>query len=206
MAVVGHFFPSRSDNYVLRVLTKQRSVRDSLSSSMVVLVLRRGSGATLAQAASVEGQLGLSVHLPPPASANPPRAAMSHRKFERPRHGSLGFLPRKRTKHVFGKIKSFPKDDASKPPHFTAFMTYKAGATSNPTRAEPTWGQAQPAIGRLELSTSVDSLELVSNSVQALPTVVGSSPGRGRARWGRLSTRQKRLRKEPPPHILGALF
>ena len=24
--------------------------------------------------------------------------AMSHRKFERPRHGSLGFLPRKRTK------------------------------------------------------------------------------------------------------------
>jgi len=54
---------------------------------------------------------------------------MSHRKFERPRHGSLGFLPRKRTKHHFGKIKSFPKDDASKKPHFTAFMTYKAGMT-----------------------------------------------------------------------------
>jgi len=54
---------------------------------------------------------------------------MSHRKFERPRHGSLGFLPRKRTKHHFGKIKSFPKDDASKPPHFTAFMSYKAGMT-----------------------------------------------------------------------------
>eukprot|EP00927_Polykrikos_kofoidii_P001075 TRINITY_DN1038_c0_g1_i6.p1 TRINITY_DN1038_c0_g1~~TRINITY_DN1038_c0_g1_i6.p1 ORF type:complete len:404 (-),score=53.42 TRINITY_DN1038_c0_g1_i6:244-1455(-) len=54
---------------------------------------------------------------------------MSHRKFERPRHGSLGFLPRKRTRHHFGKIKSFPKDDASKPPHLTAFMTYKAGMT-----------------------------------------------------------------------------
>jgi len=54
---------------------------------------------------------------------------MSHRKFERPRHGSLGFLPRKRTKHHHGKIKSFPKDDASKPPHFTAFMSYKAGMT-----------------------------------------------------------------------------
>jgi len=54
---------------------------------------------------------------------------MSHRKFERPRHGNLGFLPRKRTKHHFGKIKSFPKDDASKAPHFTAFMTYKAGMT-----------------------------------------------------------------------------
>jgi len=54
---------------------------------------------------------------------------MSHRKFERPRHGSLGFLPRKRTKHHHGKIKSFPKDDQSKPPHFTAFMSFKAGMT-----------------------------------------------------------------------------
>jgi len=54
---------------------------------------------------------------------------MSHRKFERPRHGSLGFLPRKRTKHHAGKIKSFPKDDQSKPCHFTAFMSYKAGMT-----------------------------------------------------------------------------
>jgi len=54
---------------------------------------------------------------------------MSHRKFERPRHGNLGFLPRKRTKHHFGKLKSFPKDDASKPAHLTAFMTYKAGMT-----------------------------------------------------------------------------
>jgi large subunit ribosomal protein L3e len=54
---------------------------------------------------------------------------MSHRKFERPRHGDLGFLPRKRTKHPAGKIKSFPKDDPSKAPHLTAFMAYKAGMT-----------------------------------------------------------------------------
>merc|ERR1719512_636571 len=54
---------------------------------------------------------------------------MSHRKFERPRHGSLGFLPRKRTRHHHGKIKSFPKDDQSKDPHLTAFMSYKAGMT-----------------------------------------------------------------------------
>jgi len=54
---------------------------------------------------------------------------MSHRKFERPRHGSLGFLPRKRTRHSAGKIKSFPKDDQEKPPHLTAFMSYKAGMT-----------------------------------------------------------------------------
>jgi len=54
---------------------------------------------------------------------------MSHRKFERPRHGSLGFSPRRRTKHHFGRIRSFPKDDPSKKPHFTAFMSYKAGMT-----------------------------------------------------------------------------
>jgi len=52
---------------------------------------------------------------------------MSHRKFERPRHGSLGYLPRKRTKKHRGKIRSFPRDDPTKPVHFTAFMGYKAG-------------------------------------------------------------------------------
>jgi len=38
-------------------------------------------------------------------------------------------LPRKRTKHHSGKIKSFPKDNQEKPPHLTAFLTYKAGMT-----------------------------------------------------------------------------
>jgi len=52
---------------------------------------------------------------------------MSHRKFEAPRHGNLGFLPRKRTKHHRGHIRTFPVDDASKEPHLTAFMGYKAG-------------------------------------------------------------------------------
>jgi len=54
---------------------------------------------------------------------------MSHRKFEAPRHGSLGFLPKKRTKKHRGKIRHFPKDDATKAPHMTAFMGYKAGMT-----------------------------------------------------------------------------
>lgn len=54
---------------------------------------------------------------------------MSHRKFECPRHGNLGFLPKKRTKHHYGKLKSFPKDDQSKEPHLTAFMGFKAGMT-----------------------------------------------------------------------------
>jgi large subunit ribosomal protein L3e len=54
---------------------------------------------------------------------------MSHRKFEAPRHGSLGFLPKKRTKHHSGRIRKFPKDDAAKDPHMTAFMGFKAGMT-----------------------------------------------------------------------------
>jgi large subunit ribosomal protein L3e len=54
---------------------------------------------------------------------------MSHRKFERPRHGSLGFLPKKRCTKAKGKIKSFPVDDANAKPHLTAFMGYKAGCT-----------------------------------------------------------------------------
>merc|ERR1712141_309078 len=56
-------------------------------------------------------------------------SAMSHRKFEAPRHGSLGFLPRKRCKRQHGKIKSFPKDDPSQPCHITGFVGFKAGMT-----------------------------------------------------------------------------
>ncbi|GAB2226199.1 hypothetical protein Droror1_Dr00022000 [Drosera rotundifolia] len=54
---------------------------------------------------------------------------MSHRKFEHPRHGSLGFLPRKRAARHRGKVKAFPKDDPSKQPRLTAFLGYKAGMT-----------------------------------------------------------------------------
>lgn len=54
---------------------------------------------------------------------------MSHRKFEHPRRGSLGFLPRKRTKHHRGRIRKFPKDDKSKPIHLTGFIGFKAGMT-----------------------------------------------------------------------------
>jgi len=54
---------------------------------------------------------------------------MSHRKFEAPRHGSLGFLPRKRAKRHRGKIRKFPRDDPKKPVHLTAFLGYKAGMT-----------------------------------------------------------------------------
>merc|ERR1711971_1532307 len=54
---------------------------------------------------------------------------MSHRKFEAPRKGNLGFLPKKRTKKHSGKVRSFPKDNAKDAPHLTAFRAYKAGMT-----------------------------------------------------------------------------
>lgn len=54
---------------------------------------------------------------------------MSHRKYEKPRSGHLGFLPRKRTRHHRGRIRSFPKDNQSQACHFTAFAAFKAGMT-----------------------------------------------------------------------------
>ena len=44
---------------------------------------------------------------------------MSHRKLEHPRHGSLGFLPRKQAARHKGKVKAFPKDVPSKPDVWT---------------------------------------------------------------------------------------
>merc|ERR1712156_1304951 len=58
-----------------------------------------------------------------------PALKMSHRKFSAPRHGSMGFYPKKRAARHRGKVKAFPKDDASKPVHLTAFLGYKAGMT-----------------------------------------------------------------------------
>merc|ERR1711970_564090 len=55
--------------------------------------------------------------------------AMSHRKFSAPRHGSMGFYPKKRASRLRPKVKAFPKDDPSKPVHVTAFLGYKAGMT-----------------------------------------------------------------------------
>lgn len=55
---------------------------------------------------------------------------MSHRKYEEPRAGSLGFLPRKRAARHQGRVKSFPKDVKSKPVSLTAFLGYKAGMTT----------------------------------------------------------------------------
>lgn len=53
----------------------------------------------------------------------------SHRKFSAPRHGHVGFKPKKRSRRHRGKVKAFPKDDRSKPVHLTSFIGYKAGMT-----------------------------------------------------------------------------
>merc|ERR1712209_141248 len=54
---------------------------------------------------------------------------MSHRKFSAPRHGSMGFYPKKHSKRHRGKVKAFPKDDTKKPCHLTSFLGFKAGMT-----------------------------------------------------------------------------
>jgi len=54
---------------------------------------------------------------------------MSHRKFEHPRCGSLAYLPKRRTRHHRGRVRSFPRDNTANKPHMTAFMGYKAGMT-----------------------------------------------------------------------------
>ncbi|MGH0130180.1 UNVERIFIED_CONTAM: hypothetical protein FKN15_048958 [Acipenser sinensis] len=41
----------------------------------------------------------------------------------------MGFLPHKRSHRHRGKVRSWPKDDPSKPVHLTAFLGYKAGMT-----------------------------------------------------------------------------
>merc|ERR1712168_1482424 len=59
----------------------------------------------------------------------PIQKTMSHRKFEAPRHGSKGFLPRKRARRHLGRIKTHPKDKKEQKPHLTGFVGYKAGMT-----------------------------------------------------------------------------
>lgn len=54
---------------------------------------------------------------------------MSHRKFSAPRHGHMGFTPKKRAKKMRRRIKAYPKDEQAKEIHLTGFMGFKAGMT-----------------------------------------------------------------------------
>merc|ERR1712176_1282552 len=80
---------------------------------------------------------------------------MSHRTFSAPRHGSLKFLPKKRCTRPRGKPKSFPKDDASKPIHLTAFIGFKAGMTHVVREAE----KPGSAINKKEVVEPVTIIE-----------------------------------------------
>jgi large subunit ribosomal protein L3 len=53
---------------------------------------------------------------------------MGHRKTHAPRHGSLAYLPRKRSKRLLARIKYWPKIEADTP-RLLGFVGYKAGMT-----------------------------------------------------------------------------
>jgi large subunit ribosomal protein L3 len=53
---------------------------------------------------------------------------MGHRKTHAPRHGSLAYLPRKRSEHLLARIRYWPKIKADTP-RLLGFTGYKAGMT-----------------------------------------------------------------------------
>ena len=76
----------------------------------------------------------------------PPRLTVprrSHRKFRVPRHGNLGFKPRKRTRHVQGKFKAFPKDQLVRCAAFCP-ARMKDDDTKNVSRQLSEWGACSP--------------------------------------------------------------
>ena len=91
---------------------------------------------------------------------------MSHCKFEAPRHGSLQYLPKKRTKHHRGRIRSFPRDNAALPPHLTAFMGFKAGMTHVVREIE------RPG-SKLHKKEAVESVTIVETPPMVVVGVVG---------------------------------
>jgi len=54
---------------------------------------------------------------------------MSCRKFEAPRHGSLAYMPKVRSKSIRCSQPASPKDNAADRPHLTSFLSYKVGMT-----------------------------------------------------------------------------
>ncbi len=56
------------------------------------------------------------------------REIMGHRKTHAPRHGSLAYLPRKRSRRLVARIRFWP-EISSDTPRFLGFIGYKAGMT-----------------------------------------------------------------------------
>merc|ERR1712066_501362 len=98
---------------------------------------------------------------------------MSHRKFSAPRHGSLKFLPKKRCTRPRGKPKSFPKDDASKPIHLTAFIGFKAGMTHVVREAE----KPGSAINKKEVVEPVTIIETPALKVVGVTGYIDTPDG-----------------------------
>lgn len=88
----------------------------------------------------------------------------SHRKFSAPRHGSMGFYPKKRSRRHRGKVKAFPKDDPIKPVHLTAYIGYKAGMTHVVREADRPGSSKYQKFGR----SSKFLFILVENSLNIL--------------------------------------
>lgn len=91
---------------------------------------------------------------------------MSHRKFEAPRHGSLGFLPRKRASKHRGKIRSFPRDDSTAKPHLTAFIGYKAGMTH-------ILREVQKPGSKLHKKETVEAVSIIETPPMTVVGIVG---------------------------------
>lgn len=91
---------------------------------------------------------------------------MSHRKFEHPRHGNLGFLPKKRARRHRGKVKSFPQDDPKKSVHLTAFLGYKAGMTHIVREVD------RPA-SKLNKKETVEAVTIIETPPMVIVGVVG---------------------------------
>lgn len=90
---------------------------------------------------------------------------MSHRKFEQPRHGSLAFFPKRRTKNIKGKIRHFPRDDAAKPVHLTGFMGYKAGMTHVVRQIDKKEGKKTVKKDLVDACTVIETPPMIVNGV-----------------------------------------
>lgn len=91
---------------------------------------------------------------------------MSHRKFSAPRHGSMGFCPKRRAKGIRGRVKAFPKDDQKKPIHLTAFLGFKAGMTHVVREVE------KPG-SKLHKKETVDAVTILETPPMIIVGVVG---------------------------------
>jgi len=74
-------------------------------------------------------------------------------------------MPKRRTKHTKGKIRSFPKDDKTQPVHLTAFMGYKAGMTHVVRVIDKKEGKKTIKKDIVDATTIVETPPMVINGI-----------------------------------------